>query len=235
MKKKEVRLLFGLKNQFAVSVFQSKFGIIISNWLFQGMRYMSIYERLHRMSLEILFMILIFLLSVQILDSLIAFIVSFLIAHTIFWLFNSQFHCLLMKYIVKIQNDPKKFISYVTKINNRVNSRKCLLGAIAFGSLAINHFGDTSDIDLRLIRKKGFVNSVLAFNYCTLERARAFLNMFPLDIYVFDMIEIKRKSKPGEAAIVIFDCEGELNREYENVSINFDRFQKKFRKKFIEV
>jgi predicted nucleotidyltransferase len=197
---------------------------------------MNKYERLYRVISEAFVVSVSFLLLARPLNYLTAVLIAFLTVHTLFWFFNGHFY-VLMRYVSNQQNNPAKFISYITKIYERINKKRFLLAAVAFGSLSKGRFSSSSDFDLRLIRRKGFINSILAFNYCALERARALLNAFPLDIYVFDMDEIKYKNKirADEPPIIFYDSEGVLSMGFaERKRISFVEFSQEFEKRYIQ-
>jgi hypothetical protein len=231
MKKKEIQLPFNIENKVLIHFLQSKVGVVLSNWTIQGMRYMNKYERLYRIILEITMIATSSLLLVRILYKFLAIFISFLTIHTLFWIFNGNFY-VLMRYVSKRQNDPVKFISYIKNMYERVNSKPFLLAVVAFGSLSKGGFSASSDFDVRFIRRKGFFNSMRAFTYCALERAMAFLNAFPLDIYVFDMDEIKYKIRSDEPPIVMFDPDGVINDRYRKNKVDFHKFHEMFNETF---
>lgn len=231
MKKKEVQLPFGIENKFLIHFLQSRIGVILSNWTTQGMRYMNRYERVYRIILELSMISVFSLLLARILNNFIATLISFLTIHTLFWIFNGHFY-VLMRYISNRQSDPNKFILYINKMHERVNNKTFLSAVVAFGSLSKGEFSTSSDFDVRFIRRNGLINSIMAFSYCALERTRAFLNAFPLDIYVFDLNEIKDKIKPDEPPIIMYDPNGILGDKYKKEKIDFTDFYNKFCKKF---
>jgi hypothetical protein len=159
-----------------------------------------------------------------------AILVSFLTVHTLFWIFNGHVF-VLMRYISSRRNDPAKFISYIEKMHQRVNSNPFLLAVVAFGSLSKGGFSATSDFDVRFIRKRGFINSIRAFNLCSKERARAFFHAFPLDIYVFDLEEIQHKINPDEPPVIMSDPDGIISM-YRKDKVDFHDFYRRFSEKF---
>ena len=230
MKKKRVQIPFNIHNRFLVYFFQSKTGLVLSYWVSQGMRYMNKYERLHRICSEIIITAVFVLFLAQATSRGLALAISFLVVHTLFFLFNGHFY-VLMRYIVNRKNDPEKFLVFLEGLHKRIK-KPYLLGGAAFGSLSKGKFGHSSDFDVRLLRKKGFLNSLKAFNYCSLERAKAFFRAFPLDIYVFDVEELKFKIKPDELPIILFDPECVLENMYQK-KLEFKQFSKNFKLQFI--
>ena len=231
MKKKEIKIPIFLDNYIIKNFLESRTGIVLSNWLNQGIRYMNSFERLYRMVTEIFVIFILFLFLSRLIHYSIAIAISVLIVHTLFWLFNGHFF-VLMRYISNRPNDPSRFIYYIKCLNERVRKKKFLLAAAGFGSLSKGKFSSSSDFDLRLMRKKGIINSILAFNYAALERAKAFLSAFPLDIYVFDLEEIKYKIRSDEPPIILYDPEGALSKNVKN-RIDFIEFSQSFERKYI--
>jgi hypothetical protein len=229
VKKKLVTLPFNLKNELLTSFLQSRPGVLISNWLCQGMVYMNRYERLHRLLLEVSLILIILWVAVPPMGSLKAVMVAFLIAHTFFWIFNGHFY-VLMRYLAERNNKPAQFIAYIEGINERVQEKEFLLAVVAFGSLSKEKFSASSDFDIRFLRKKGFLNSIRAFNLCATERARAFIHAFPLDIYVFDAEELSQKIRADEPPVVIMDPEGIFGSKNR---VAFQEFRDGFHKKFV--
>jgi hypothetical protein len=228
VKKKKVTLPFNLKNERLTSVLQSRPGVIISNWICQGMIYMNKYERLYRLTLEISLIGIVFWAAAHLIDYYKALLVSFLMVHTIFWTFNGHIY-VLMRYLTERNNDPARFIAYIEGINERLQGKDFLRGAVAFGSLSKDKFTASSDFDVRFLRKPGLVNSLQAFNHCALERARAFVQAFPLDIYVFDVEELSQKIRADEPPVVMMDPEGIFENRGKIAFRDFcDRFYKTF-------
>jgi len=220
------------KNELINSFFSTKVGTIISNWVAQGMLYMNKYEIGYRIFIEII-VISIFVFIFHKLISLKFFksvVFSFLLTHSLFWILNGHFF-VLMRYIVNWKNNPQKFINYVKNLQKRVERKKFILGAAVFGSVARGNFSVSSDLDLRLIRKRGFLNTFLILNYCIKERFYAFFHMFPLDVYVFDIEELTKKINPDEPALILSDPLGVLKRLYREKIIEFDDFYDKVNKK----
>lgn len=231
MKKKEVSLPYNWRTRWLVAFLQSRFGVLLSNWIFQGMRYMNRYEVLHRLVLETGSILVVYLAGSRLLllPPAKAALAALLLAHTIFWLFNGHFF-VLMRYLTERHNDPQQFLRFIEGLHARVEGRDFLLAVVGFGSLSRNAFNPSSDFDVRFLMKRGFLNRVRAFNLCARERARAFVQGFPLDIYVFDPEEISRKIRGDEPPIVFWDPEGIFRRQQDH--IEFEVFRASFRSLF---
>jgi len=212
----------------------SKLMMIVSAWIFQGFLYMNIYEKAYKIILETLLFSLIFTFFLYVkpqLSSFVSIIYSFLIAHTIVWFFNGQVMTMFIHMGI-ISNKPKRFIAYTDKLVNRILSKNCIRGAAIFGSITKCHFKKTSDLDVRLIMKKGIINRLLTCHFCFVERCLAFFQLYPIDIFAFDLNELKDKMSTDEDPIIICDRGGQLRSLYQSF-LNYETLRKKFRAKYM--
>jgi len=188
---------------------------------------MNRYEVMHRLILETISICLVYLVSSRwLLSPFQAFLVSILLVHTLFWLFNGHFY-VLMRYLNERNNDPMRFLRYIEELYERVKGREFLRAVVGFGSLSRGAFSPSSDFDVRFLMKPGFGNRVKAFNLCAWERARAFVQGFPLDIYVFELEDLARKIREDEPPIIIRDPEGIFHQRQDR--IDFEKFRSMFR------
>ncbi len=164
--------------------------LTFSSWLFQGILYMDTTEKVFKILLDILFFIPIYFIF-RGYGSLSLFI-AIIFTHTINWIFNGQIFVLL-KNLRLTKTEPERFIQYLNDLQKRIKKENSILAAAAFGSLSRGQLKETSDLDIRIIRKKGVINGFRACLFVLSERTRALFNKFPLDIYVLDDVTtIKR-------------------------------------------
>ncbi len=181
-----------------------KFLIVIAvNWLFHGFLYMEKTEK----AFFLLFDAVLFLPSWFFLylatDFLFSIFVAFVFAHTIHWLFDGHIYVLL-KNLGKCRTPLAKFEDYTNGLSERARSEKSIQSIIAFGSLSRGNFSDSSDLDLRLVRKPGVVNGIRACSFTLLERSRALISKFPLDVYTLDGPQGLSKMSPDEPPVLIY-------------------------------
>lgn len=183
-----------------------KIFIILSNWTFQGMLYADKTERLFRLSLDVLISVILYGIFFNFIsNSYLALILSIIVAHTINWIFNGQLF-VLGRYIGIKPNKQNEFCKYIKDLRNRVEREKSIQFVAVYGSLSRNKLSDHSDLDVRIIRKKGFLNGLRACLFGFLERTRALFNKFPLDLYVLDNKNHLSKIRKDEGAIVLYDA-----------------------------
>ncbi len=214
-----------LQNPLLIRIVKSDVGVILSYWLFQGMLYMDFREVIFKIFLDIIFTLTFFLLGMP-------FMLALILAHTFNMFLNGHYY--VMKHNMgRIKNEPKEFIAYIEKLYNRIQRTDFILGTAAYGSLSRDSFSTTSDVDIRIFPKKGFMNWLKVILWVFAERTRAFLYSFPLDIYAFDFEVIDSKMRADEPPIIFADLESQLAKKYSN-HILFDRFAQTFREKNVK-
>ena len=169
--------------------------LLLSSWLFQGLLYMDITEKVFKLTLGILFTGIFVFWGINIKASM-------LISHTLNWIFNGQIF-VVFKNLKLIRTPPQKIDAYIQRLKKRVEDEPSIIWAGVYGSLVRGEFKETSDLDIRLIRKPGLINGVRACIFVMRERTWATFNRFPLDIYVGDSFKFLEKMKKEEIPIVI--------------------------------
>jgi len=190
-----------------------KFPIIfISAWTFQGMLQMDKTEKLFKIFLEIIFFIPLLIIFNRFPFFLLNILISILIAHSLNFIFNGQIFAMLKNFHI-IYTDNDIFMRYIENLKKRLNKNNSIVFVAVYGSFTRGHHKVTSDLDVRMIRKNGFFNALNSCFFVLFERSKAFLNRFPLDIYLYD--NFKKLSTLKEEPTIIYDPE--------NYSITFDK------------
>jgi hypothetical protein len=164
------------------------------HWVFQGMLYMDRTERLFKMALDVI-VVTTFLVTLGL--STHTLIIGFLVGHTLNFVFNGQINGVLKCFGIS-RASKGDLVRYLDEFARRVNGEPSICYAAAFGSVSRGQIGDSSDIDIRLIRAPGLLS---AFRSCVLvmgERTRAFLTGVPLDIFLLDNELGLTKLRPDE-------------------------------------
>lgn len=176
--------------------------LVSMNWLCQGILYMDNSEKLFKALLTLVPSFILFNVFVNFLPFMNSVLLSFLISHTLNWTFNGQIFVLL-KNIKLTKTDANLFIKYLNSLQSKVNREKSILSVAAYGSLSRNQIKETSDLDVRIIRKKGIINGIRACIFVFIERKWAFINKFPLDVYLLD--DTTGLAKLDEQPTVLYD------------------------------
>jgi len=177
--------------------------LTFTSWLFQGIIYMDSTERNFKILFDILIFLPLFVMLYQYFN-IISIILAIIIAHTINWIFNGQIFVLL-KNLNLMNTSPESFVIYLESFKKRVEKENSIIAAAAFGSLSREKLKNTSDLDIRIIRKPGFINGINACIFILKERTKSFFCFFPLDIYVLDDIDMINIHINNENPIVIYD------------------------------
>lgn len=177
--------------------------LTFSSWLFQGILYMDTTERNFKCFIDFIIFLPLFFIFNRFLPILSSIVIAIMIAHTFNWVINGQIYVLL-KNLNLLETSTESFIGYMSYIK-KVENEDSIVAAAAFGSLSRENLRNTSDLDVRIIRKQGIMNGISACFFVLKERTRSFFNGFPLDIYVLDSCDVLYKHINDEKPIVIYD------------------------------
>lgn len=178
--------------------------LTFTSWLFQSILYMDNTERSFKILLDILIFLPIFFVVNNHLNIILSIFLAIIIAHTINWVFNGQIFVLLKN--LKLTNTSKEsFIKYLDTFEKKVDKKKSIAAAAAFGSLSREKLNNKSDLDIRIIRNPGIINGFESCFFVMKERTLAFFNRFPLDIYILDDIQMIDKHIINEKPIPLYD------------------------------
>jgi predicted nucleotidyltransferase len=172
------------------------------HWFFQGILYMDRTERLFKLCIDVVFTLLFGLILSVWLPLQVSWPISFLLAHTINFIFNAQFWA-LMKVYGMVHLASEEFENYRDRITERIKAESSLMYAAVYGSYVRNELNQCSDLDIRLVRRLGFYHGLRACFFVLSERTRALLSGFPLDIYVLDSLEPLKRMRSDEKALVL--------------------------------
>jgi hypothetical protein len=164
--------------------------VLIRYGLAQGIHYMNVVERVHRLSIEVVIgAVLFFCLRPLFPAGWQAFVISLLFTHGMNMLFNGHLWALIKHdlYWFGWYKKWSDFAEYVESIQQRLQERPCKGLALAevYGSITVGKFSESSDLDMRFIAKPGWLNGIHTCNRVTEERVRAFFSGFPMDLYMF--------------------------------------------------
>ncbi len=161
-------------------------GALGVHWVLQGMGYMDRTERLYKLGLDLLLAaVLLGLLSSIGLSWVLATVIAVGLAHTVNLAVNGQ-TWVVLKHFRLVQHSRQEFEDYLASLMMRLQSEPSLVYAAVYGSRVRDQWNPASDLDVRLVRRRGWINAMRACTAALRERTRATLQRFPLDIYVLD-------------------------------------------------
>jgi len=180
------------------------------HWVLQGVLEMDRTERLFKLSLDLLWMVvfslaLFFGTGLRFLWSL---LLAFGAAHTLNLLLNGQIWVVL-KHFGLAQHTREEFEEVANALARRAKEEPSIAFAAVFGSVVREEWSPTSDLDIRLIRHPGPWNGIRACVFVLHERTRAHLARFPLDIFVLDDERGLQKMRSDEPPQVFWDERGQ--------------------------
>jgi hypothetical protein len=184
-------------------IFRFKIVVIFTNWLFQGILYADKTEKIFKLFFDWALTVIIYKLVFGS-HNHIHILIAFLISHTFSWIFNGQLFALAKNFGI-VHNDPEEIINYAYGIKNRASREKSINIVVVYGSIVRKEIKDTSDLDLRIIRKKGLLNGFRACIFGFKERSRALFYRFPLDMYVVDSSKHLLKMRYDEKPLILYD------------------------------
>jgi len=176
------------------------------NWIFQGTLMMDPKEFLFRVFFE--FIVVLFISSLLTTFTSIYFriFVSIVLTHTFFWTFNGHLWALHIGKKRLATNDPRGVLHYLKQLEKRVHKYNGLAGCVIFGSLARNSFHSESDLDIVFSAKNTLKSHLLTLMCAVLERAIAFLNKTPVEIYCYQPDKFKSEDL-NETPIILKDVD----------------------------
>lgn len=208
-----------LESTWLGGILKYGFMIFISAWILQGMRIMKNKERIVKIIFDLLLWSLLMVCGVH-------WLLSFLIAHTLNFMFNGQFHA-MFTHMGATGCTAHYFLQRTIWFKNKIATKSFINAGIAYGSLSRGCYKKTSDIDLRLIPAVGEWNEWKCALYALWLRAIAFYMHYPLDMYVYNPEVVVKRMCTDELPIILYERNGYMRRWYAN-RVEFDDFVKVF-------
>ena len=202
------------ENEFIVDLMNSKLGVMTINWAFQGILGADRTEQIFKLAFDLIFTLIFTVILAQFQNIVIAFPFAMILAHTVNWLFNGQFW-VAGRFCGITKNSRQKILDYLKAVDRRVSGAGSLLGAAIFGSPARGlELRSNSDIDLRLVRRRGVMNGIIANLIGLSEKARAFVSGIPLHLFVYDSMDSLNRLRVDEKPYILYDPDDLLKAKY---------------------
>jgi hypothetical protein len=193
---------------------QSPLALLAINWLAQGMRGMGRKELAFRLALEAA--VAAALLVAALLLGLpwpAALAAAALAAHTLNFLLNGQLW-VCARYARAFRGDRARLERFLVHVAALLRTRPWLDEAVIIGSTGSHGLHERSDIDLRLVFPPGPA-AWLRVNLLLLKlRARAFLDVVPLDLYAYDGLDALARFDPREPLVIVLDRRGRVVQRF---------------------
>ncbi len=201
-----------LEDSFLGKILKLRIAVIASNWLFQGMRYMNIYEVSLKLLLDALLVVII---SAMFSDKLtiLSVLMAIIVAHTINWLINGHIF-VLMRYVAPVPKTEKHFEKFISQMKASALKWKAIDGVAIYGSYCRGTLHKYSDLDVRAVTYPGVLNAISGSIFCFYQRLIAVFHVFPLDIYCCDKMEFLDQLRDDEIPHILIDHSGRLGQRY---------------------
>jgi predicted nucleotidyltransferase len=214
---KKKKLPNWLTNPFFSHLYQSKWGVLLSNWLNQGMTYMLLEELFLKLLLDATFFILTYyVLFFFGFSNIVCLLTSPFLAHTINWLLNGHFFNLI-RYFGLGRQDYDWFIAYPNEIRTRLLGKRSISGVALYGSLSRGSFSKTSDLDVRVIARPGVMNAFFTSWFVFEERSFAFFSKYPIDIFMATQKRGLDKLRRDEIPVVLINNDNFIDEYYSDL------------------
>ncbi len=182
------------------------FMILLSAWILQGIRIMNWRETIIKIGLDTILTLVLFIIGLP-------WWVAIIMAHTLNFAFNGQLYA-MYTHMGATHVTAKHFFDTTINIANKCQSKKSLIAAIAYGSLSRGCFKSTSDIDLRLIPANGECNAWSASFFALWLRCKAFIQHYPLDLYVYSPEVVVKRMRTDELPIMLYEQGDSMKKRY---------------------
>lgn len=178
------------------------FVAVVMHWTFQSLLYMDPTERWFKLALDLVLAVPLGLgLSVWV-HPIVAWWAAILVAHTMNFLFNGQLWGVLKHYGL-VRHTPAGFDTYVQGFCQRAAHESAIQYVAVYGSLVRSEWSSTSDFDARIVRHPGLGNGLKSCWFLLVERSRALISRFPIDVYVLDSKDSLKKLRSDEKPLLV--------------------------------
>jgi predicted nucleotidyltransferase len=181
--------------------------LLASGMLFQSLGYMETAERWYKIVQNIAFAAVVFRWSEGT-----SVPVALVVGHVSGFFLNGQLPVVL-KNVGLLETPPELFTRW-QRILALCGERARSVSAIGiYGSLSRDELSRSSDLDVRIVRRSGFLSAVEACFLSNVLRLAATITLFPLDIYVVSSAETLGRLRDDESVEVILDQDGVFQQE----------------------
>jgi hypothetical protein len=161
-------------------------------------------ERNFKLSITIIFTVPLVIFGVNPISSLI-------VAHGLNFLINGQLPVLLRYVVSDIGLTREKVERALAKIKRNAKAWGAV-DILVFGSFSRFCMKSTSDLDIRLYHRPGFLDSLMAYSYAVVLRVWANVNFIPLDIYCFSDPNFLNRMREDEVPALLLGSSEMLSR-----------------------
>lgn len=172
------------------TVLNFRFMVLLSNFLLQGLRYMSYGEAIFKITITFFLALILIIFGAEPW-------VAFFVGHFLNYVFNGQFF-VVYRYLGSKQvmsfNNLTEFIDLIDRYGQVFQPADVLL----IGSFCRGQMRSSSDLDIRIFHENSLVPSLKAYMMAMMLRFKGLVLRFPIDVFCFSKLEFLNKIDPSE-------------------------------------
>lgn len=140
---------------------------------------------------------------------------SLFLTHTLNWMLNGNWWAGLLFAFSGLRNrGPRATCDYLNRMAARLKTDRSIAGAMIFGSVARGQWHPRSDLDVRLLRRRGLSEGIAGVLVLVRERGIAWWTRQPLDIYLVDGISFLKRMRKDEPPVFLKKDDPRLDLAY---------------------
>ena len=151
--------------------------VLLSNIVFQGLRYMSFGEKIYKITFSFLLAAPFYLLIGDL-------FIAFACGHSLNYVCNGQFYVAFRYLSSKSVMSKLELIRFIKLIESLAKKSE-ICDVLFIGSFCRGRMSSTSDLDIRVYHNSDFISSVKAYLMATSLRFYGLLYKFPIDVFCF--------------------------------------------------
>jgi predicted nucleotidyltransferase len=188
-------------------------------WAHQGFFYLDRTQRIGRVIFEIVPTVILAGLIGGIggipLSNLWLWCAGLVLAHTLNWVLNGNWWAGILFAFPRLHNrGDRATCAYLNDLAGRLQRERAISGAMIFGSVSRGEWHERSDLDVRLLRRRGLFSAIAGILILSRERWIALWTRQPLDIYLADDVSFLRSMRKDEQPVFLKKDDPRLDRAY---------------------
>ena len=132
----------------------------------------------------------------------ISILTGILVVHTVNFLLNGHFWVLLKHFDIG-RNSSEEFDRVLQQLTRATRNEPSIQEAYVYGSGVRGVWSEHSDLDIRVIRRRGMFSALRSCWFVAKERSRALARKIPLDLYVLDDMKLLDRMREDESPIIL--------------------------------
>jgi len=191
--------------------------LIVSNWFTQSIIHEDKTEKIYKILFTVFFWIIFYFLfsNLFLFSTGVELLLSFIVAHTLNWIINGNFYNLIIHRLLLAKITKKDLFNYLNTLEQKLKGEDWIFYAASFGSICNGNLKDSSDVDISIVRKPGYINAIKAIFFSVKEKKYADVHKIPLELYISDSPKNSiERFKMEQNPVVIYDPDNIIDKYY---------------------